>query len=44
MMISGSLQHQEEERRPLVADEGSINTRHGEVEGVAAEEEVREIN
>ncbi|XP_032384303.1 V-type proton ATPase 116 kDa subunit a isoform X1 [Etheostoma spectabile] len=31
--------HQEEERRPLVVDEGSINTCQGEVEGGAAEEE-----
>ena len=43
MMISGSLQHQEEDRRPLVADDGSINTRQGEVEGGAAEEEVRKM-
>uniref|UniRef100_A0A3Q2PU26 V-type proton ATPase subunit a n=1 Tax=Fundulus heteroclitus TaxID=8078 RepID=A0A3Q2PU26_FUNHE len=29
----------DEERRPLVPDEGSVNTRQGEVEGGAAEEE-----
>lgn len=36
-------QHQDEDRRPLVTEDGSVNTRQGEVEGGApAEEEVRE--
>lgn len=40
--ISDSLQHQEEDRRPLMADDVSINARQGEVEGGTTEEEVRE--
>ena len=37
--ISVPLQQQGGDRRPLMADEGSINARQGEVEGGAAEEE-----
>uniref|UniRef100_A0A3P9IMB3 V-type proton ATPase subunit a n=1 Tax=Oryzias latipes TaxID=8090 RepID=A0A3P9IMB3_ORYLA len=33
------LQHQEEDRRPLVTEDGSVNTRQGEVEGGAPAEE-----
>ncbi|KAF6714842.1 Pre-mRNA-processing factor 19 [Oryzias melastigma] len=33
------LQHQDEDRRPLVTEDGSVNTRQGEVEGGAPAEE-----
>lgn len=40
--MSDSLQQQQEnDRSQLLADEGSINTRPGEVDGATIEEEVR---
>lgn len=44
LMVSASLEFQSSDRCPLVTDDGNINTRQGEVEEEAANEQVKKNN